>query len=234
MYLDADDLREQFPIWPWPHAHPLVGAESAKEGTLQASRGLLEIAKRLGIKHGTYVRYDTPYVATIDLMVTVRDASDSPFLVAIPIKPYTAVTEKGLSPRDYERLQLQFEYCKEIGVRCVLAHDRLLNAQLTRALILLYRAPILLEPRPLINRVPDFIDAFERVDGTLPLRNVIALAGDALAIGRSDGSLLFQYCAWKGHIDIDLSEPIVMTWPMQRGGTLLRTSLKRELFGTAS
>ncbi len=55
LWLGVEDLREQFPLWPFPHPHPLFGRAEVEQTRLPSSRGTLEIAKELGIDHGRIV-----------------------------------------------------------------------------------------------------------------------------------------------------------------------------------
>lgn len=71
-WLGAYDLRDQFPAWPWPHRHPSDGLPGMSE---PRQRGLLEVARGLGIDHGTFVGSAIPYIATLDVMSTWRSAT---------------------------------------------------------------------------------------------------------------------------------------------------------------
>jgi hypothetical protein len=52
LWLGVQDLREQFPLWPVPHPHPLDGIANGSSLQLPWSRGLLAIASDANIDHG--------------------------------------------------------------------------------------------------------------------------------------------------------------------------------------
>ena len=62
LWLGVRDLREQYPIWPIPHPHPLSDSTSKTAGNLPWSKGLLAIAKDAGIDHvGIPAHRDRPF-----------------------------------------------------------------------------------------------------------------------------------------------------------------------------
>jgi hypothetical protein len=72
IYLGARDVREQFPLWPQPHVHPLADYAPAQSQKWRECKGLLAIADALQIDHGWEVGSDAPYIATIDIAATVK------------------------------------------------------------------------------------------------------------------------------------------------------------------
>jgi hypothetical protein len=71
LWLGVDDLREQFPLWPAPHPHPLYGSPLQSNAPLTWAKGLLSIAEEAGIAHGVEVGTRVPYIASLDLLATV-------------------------------------------------------------------------------------------------------------------------------------------------------------------
>lgn len=115
LWLGIEDLREQYPLWPIAHPHPLQGAEGAESKTLPWGRGLLEIASEAGINHGIEVGTDIPYIATIDLLVTLRTLRGLT-LVGISCKPFSS-PNGVIRLRTLERLELERRYFQEADAR---------------------------------------------------------------------------------------------------------------------
>lgn len=129
-WLGAQDVREQFPVWPFPHSHPLAGAATAEQYETVVAPGLLEIAEDAGIDHGVYVGTGIPYVATLDVVATVLREHVPPRLVVFSCKPYEAVANACPTSRILERLELERRYCRAISARYHIAHDLALPRQL--------------------------------------------------------------------------------------------------------
>ena len=89
LWLGIEDLREQYPLWPIAHPHPLSGAEGSESMNFPWVRGLLDIAGEAGIDHGVEVGTDIPYTATIDLLATLRTRTGLK-LIGISCKPYSS------------------------------------------------------------------------------------------------------------------------------------------------
>ena len=60
-------VREQYPLWPWSHPHPLYGLNADRDAALPSSPGMMEICTKLGIDHGAFVGTRIPYIWTIAL-----------------------------------------------------------------------------------------------------------------------------------------------------------------------
>ncbi len=134
-WLGAVDVREQFPIWPFEHDHPMVGLPGV--GNLAKCRGLTEIAKEAGIKHGKNVGSNSDYVATID-MLTTWYTPNSVKLIAIDCKPYDLKRIDAASMRDRERLELARRYCKENNIHWFLFNSQTLPKNFVKNLDALY------------------------------------------------------------------------------------------------
>jgi hypothetical protein len=114
VWLGVVDVREQFPLWPMEHAHPLAGAQGTENLQLGNCRGLLDSARDAGIPHGVWPGTNIPYVATIDLMVTMNTLSrSSPALVALSAKPVRTPSDINPDSRVTERLELERRYSKD-------------------------------------------------------------------------------------------------------------------------
>jgi hypothetical protein len=68
LWLGVKDLREQFPLWPLPHPHPLDGVQETADVVRPWAPGLLDIAREANIDHGHEIGTHLPYVASLDLV----------------------------------------------------------------------------------------------------------------------------------------------------------------------
>jgi hypothetical protein len=227
LWLSVHDLREQFPLWPVPHPHPLVGGEAGKTEHLPWSRGLLAIAKEAGIRHGNEFGTRQPYVATMDLTVTIR-RDDQLYWFTFSSKPLISADDE-IKWRTLERLELERRYAREVKSP---------HAVTTSALVPIMMAGHLewwldcstLACRPALTPYAErFAERVQR-RRDWALAEAIASVGDEMSIENDDAWLLFRHCAWTQKIDIDPSKPIVTSYPIQPGGRALRSALRRSLF----
>ncbi len=93
LWLGALDIREQFPLWPMPHPHPLQ--DGVVRWDSKRVRGLIEIAAEAGIRHGIEPgSSDVPYIATMDIMATVP-GHPVERLAGLSLKPHDQSIESG-------------------------------------------------------------------------------------------------------------------------------------------
>jgi hypothetical protein len=228
LWLDVQDLREQFPLWPISHPHPLVGASGAEKLNLQWSRGLLEIADEAGIEHGVEVGTKIPYVATMDLMATVR-LSNGLRLFGFSSKPISNA-DKNMKQRTLERLEMERRYMANLGEGYFVTNSALVPTTMAGQLecwldcSTLHCAPELI---PLANEFAQFLNAHD----DLSIAEAVAGASDLLAITLDSAWLLFRFCAWNLKIDIDPTARVITSHPMNPGGLALRKTLREKLFG---
>jgi len=127
LWLGVQDLREQYPIWPIPHPHPLDGAPCTSSVRLNWSRGLLAIANEAKIEHGREVGSRQPYVASLDLVATVP-LQDGPALSVFSSKPIRE-SDDEVKWRTLERLELERRYALEIGAGYFVSSSALIPLQ---------------------------------------------------------------------------------------------------------
>ena len=213
LWLGAGDLREQFPIWPHAHVHPIYGHPLADHAGLQWSSGTLAIARDLGIRHGTFVGTNIPYVATTDLMLTIIQGG-RPRLIAVAAKPGDAVS--GANPlrrRARERLALEKAYANELGIPWFLMSNAAVPLELRENLSLTLGASVLPTSIP-PSLISDFCDS---VSGQLMAGEAINAARlkatSQLKLESEIASGLFHHGLWKRRIPIDLRERLVLSRP---------------------
>lgn len=231
LWLGAEDVREQFPIWPWPHCHPLRGAHGAELLVLPDTPGLLEIAQRASIPHGLYIGTDLPYVATIDFMVTVL-TSGLPRLIAIACKDRDVVLDIDRQSRPLERLELERLYSKHIGIPHLIVDREVFGTTLLANLEWLMpdeqlAADLLQDPL-----LGEFFDLLNKRIFRVSICEAVEDASRRVGWPQERGFSAFRYFAWTQAFTVDLTQPIVMTQPAVLDKRGVHRVLQRELFGT--
>lgn len=228
LWLGVKDLREQFPLWPIPHPHPLEGTPGMAPARVRWSRGLLEIAREAGIDHGFEFGTRLPYVATLDLLATVPLANGMG-LAGFSSKPIKEAND-DVKLRTLERLELERRYSADVGALYFVSSSAL-TPLLTAGQLESWLDASTLHCAPhLLPRRQQFSEHFNRYPDRAITETVRTVA-TAMSIELSDAWLLFRHCAWTQAVDIDPSVPILTSRPPQAGGRALRDTLRRSLFG---
>jgi len=230
LWLGAVDIREQFPLWPWPHTHPLAGAPGTEQLLLPAAPGLLEIAEKAQIPHGVFVGTDLPYIATTDFMVTVQ-RKHVPDLVAIACKNREIVLADDRLSRPLERLELERLYSKHIKIRHIVVDGEVFGKELLANLDWLMpdehvAADLLSNPY-----LSEFHDRLSEKIFNISIDEAIEQARHDVRWTKQFGYAAFRYFAWTQNLDVDLTQPLLMTQPAREGGIHIRSLLQYELFG---
>lgn len=228
LWLGVKDLREQFPLWPIAHPHPLDGAPGAAPITRPWSRGLLDIAREAGIDHGYEIGTGIPYVASLDLLATVP-LSGGYKLVGFSSKPIVEPNEK-VKWRTLERLELERRYTAGIGCPYFVSSSALIP-KLTAGYLesWLDASTLFCAPR-LIAYAGEFAQHINN-SLDLPINEVVIRGAQVLRMTTDEAWLLFRHCSWIQSIDIDPSKRILTSYPVQAGGRAMRDNLRRRFFG---
>lgn len=232
VWLGALDVREQFPLWPWAHAHPLSDWASADLRSNDAP-GLIEIAREAGIEHGHWVGSRVPYVATLDLMLTVGTA-EAPRLAGIACKPKELLALGVKSQRRLARLELERRYCRMVGASHVIV-DRSDVPQTLAANLETLAPDAGLSERTKTNAAHGALCDVLKINllAREPIRTAVTGAVARLSCTASEGWDAFRLLAWTQAVDIDLSRPIHHTQPVVPGGRTLQGAMRRKFFGEA-
>lgn len=230
LWLGVRDLREQYPIWPISHLHPLDGAPGADEMQFKFVRGLLGIAQEAGIDHGQEIGSCLPYVASLDFMVTVP-GKNCPRLAIFSSKPVQEADEP-LTWRTRERLELERRYSEEISASYYVTSSSLVPIDMAGQLEcwLDYAS---LAHMPELAGLADPFSEFLTRHADLPVGDAVTLASHTLSIDPQAGWILLRHCAWTQKVDIDPCEKILTTYPVFPGGRGLKQALQEHLFGEA-
>lgn len=230
LWLGAMDIREQFPLWPWPHTHPLIGAPGAEQLVLPDAPGLLEIAKKANIPHGVFIGTDIPYVATTDFMVTVQ-RKHVPDLVAVACKDREIVLGDDRLSRPLERLELERLYSNHIKIRHIVVDSEVFGTELLANLDWLMpdeqiTADLIDNPH-----LGEFHDQLNEKAFCISIDGAIEEARNYVGWHRKLACSAFRYFTWTQDLDIDLTQPLLLTQPAIAGGKRIRSLLQHELFG---
>lgn len=228
LWLGVWDLREQYPLWPIPHPHPMEGARGTEGIKFAWSRGLLEIAQEAGIVHGVEFGTKIPYVATIDLLA-MAPLSSGLKLVGFSSKPITEHDEE-VKIRTLERLELERRYFDEIDAGYIVASAAIVPSLMAGQLEWWLDCSTLNCAPELIPLVDRFIDHFNN-HNELSIAELVTELSSLLAITLDSAWLLFRHCAWVQKIDIDPTVRVLTSHPAQVGGVALRSALRQKFFG---
>lgn len=229
IFLGALDVREQFPLWPMPHPHPL--AEGIVDWRLPQIPGLMSIAKEAGVRHGTVVGTKwLPYVATIDLMITlVIEGAKS--LAGLSIKPYDDVTRAEPTDRLIERQEMERRYMVHVDGHFVIADYSILTKVLRGNLEML--AAFAGESYPDDSQTTDLFSALLRTAENLPFSTSLRCAAKLARLSQDEAARRIYCAAWHRRIDIDITKPMRADLPLAIGSRPIIAALQRELLGCA-
>lgn len=229
-WLGAKDIREQFPFWPVAHQHPLVGAPGAENLVLAEAPGLIDLAKQAGINHGVFPGSNVPYIATLDLMVTVVQKG-IPSLVAISCKPRELIIAADAGSRMLERMELERIYCNCLKIPRWVADTKVFSRSLIANLEWLLPSQAVSAD---LRRKPGFYhfrDLLNRDIHRIPIDRTIAAASQKIGWPRELGNHAFRLLAFEQGVDIDITQPVAMTEPALEGGRSLRRLLQTKILG---
>ncbi len=228
LWLNVSDLREQYPIWPISHPHPLQGAPGTDGLAFRFVRGLLSIAQEAGIAHGEEIESGLPYVATLDFLITIP-GKQGPRLAIFSSKP----VQEGDDIQKWrmlERLELERRYASEISAQYCVTSSALVPMEMAGQLECWLDCAALDGAAELLTLAVPFSEYFAR-QPELPIIEVVTAAAKALAIHQDDAWRLFRHCAWAQIIDIDPTKRILVTYPVCPGGHKLREAMRLRFFG---
>lgn len=229
-WLGAEDVREQYPAWPWPHAHPMHGLQH--QDAEQRLPGLESIANDLGIRHGNFFGTDIPYVATLDILSTWRSDNGLPRLIAHECKP-ASVMQGPDSKRTNERLNLTERYCAQARIPRFIFHAEHLPANLAVNLDAL--APRL--PRHLLAEIKAtkgyerLVEAINKDRANKTPAEILGCITRKTGLRQSALRNMLHIAIWCQDVDHDLLVPIELQQPLISGGRQLRQRLEVLMLG---
>ncbi|SCK32749.1 TnsA endonuclease N terminal [Variovorax sp. HW608] len=226
-WLGATEIREQMPMWPGEHEHPLTGWDIDRDAFLPPLRGMLEIAHDLGIKHGVYPGTDIPFVATTDLMIR-HGTPPKDRLALWQCKPATQ-RQSPRSRRVVQRLALEERYAIEAGAFSKIMYSDSLPERFHENLLWLEPLRSEIEAFGRSNQLIDFAHEFMRLANSDSIEVCRIKAAKKTGLDLEYSHTFFRMAAWGGLIDIDLTQPIYMNKMLNRSSEAFRDRLRREL-----
>lgn len=231
-WLGAEDVREQYPLWPWPHRQPLEQIDPYAEG-MDKHPGMIALAREAGIKLGRYPGLDVPVVLSLDLVATVPPTIGAHRLVGYSCKPQALFLAAASESRLRERLELDRRYCVAAGFPHHLVHPEQLSQ--TLAVQLHWLAPIMpkdeLESFIADEAYQSYLLRLERMVHELPAHQASCSAAEAIGWSEQRGHQALQIAMWHQHVDVDLSQPVSLTRVLKTGGVALRQQMREQWFG---
>lgn len=226
-WLGASDVREQYPMWPWSHFHPMAGLPGI-ENTVRI-RGLTDIAAEARIRHGTFTGTSINYVGTIDNLVTWKRADGSFLLVALDNKPEDIARNPDIQSRAKQRLELTRRYCSECHIKYLLVHAE----QFPRELICNIDA---LAPTKRLNAIRSqlYMEVVESLNDqgyTKSPLEIISRIASRRSCAPFEVHEHFHIALWRLDIDHDLTLPFDPAEPLQRGGIALKKRIRIAWLG---
>lgn len=231
-WLGAEDVREQYPLWPWPHPQP-VRAISEHTGEPDYHPGMAVVAADAGIRLGCYPGMGIPAVLTLDLLATIPEKLCSSQLVGFSCKPLSLYLKAGPGERLRERLELDRRYCLAANIQHHLVHPE----QLSKTLVvqLHWLAPI--EPidklRLLVNSeaYKDYLATMRKYAYVEPVYGASGRASHRVGWSVEEEHRALKIALWYQHLDANLSLPIHTTRPLCHGGVQIKKDFQNHWFG---
>lgn len=210
LWLGVIDIRDQFPCWPWSHAHPLYLHPNYHPTTLPWSEGTLACAADLGIKHPVYPGTNIKCVPTFDMLVTLP-AKESLKAVSIAVKPNEK--EVPLTSEDLEKLAIQKEYSSRLSIPWKLMSSSMIPGTLASNLLILIHYSSPLTQISIINW-DQYIQILNgNISPNLTLSQSLKMVEIELKLDRNIVLELFYKALWFRKTQIDLRHAVVMNFP---------------------
>jgi hypothetical protein len=231
----ALDVREQFPLWPWPHANPYSEVDCTREWSKHP--GMIEVARGAGIRLYPYPGMKIPAVLTIDLLVTIQlDQATHPTLLGISCKPQEQYVQAQSVDRLRERLELDRRYCQTAGIKHVLLHPEQLPSSLPRQLEWLAPRATRAEIETLrrSNRYEDFVSHLTQHACNAPVSDAIQSAKRKVGWSKLKAESAARTAFWLLDVDANPLRSIEFHEPLHLGGRALKQEIRRRIFGEAT
>lgn len=233
LWLGVLDVREQFPLWSWPHPHPMLELSTKP---WPEHPGVSAIAKEAGIALRPYAGLAVPAILSIDQFATLPPQDGEPLIVGVSCKPHSMLFNKAPSDRIRERLELDRRYCDVAELKHLLVHPEQIPKTLHKQLDWL--APLV--PRNTLNAIcasagyQTFVERLSARAYLCPLKVAATEARKGLDWSDRFARFCTHTALWRLDVDVDLLRRISMFEPIQPGGRAARDTLRKNIFGELS
>lgn len=224
LWLGALDVRENFPLWPFDHPHPLADWPYGN-ATLTTCVGMTQI-RRLVKKSHPSINNNTSSLSMIDFMVT-NGNSEHPYSLMVECR----VDARSLHQVEQLQKNARYRYAIENGIRYQLIQPYRLNPTLTSNLDALSHAPNAVRRDVSQHDLPLIQDLLRKRLEQDAICNAVHHVASLLKADEQQVWSVFDAMAWSQAIDIDISKPIYRTESIITGGRRLKTEMQRFIFG---
>ncbi len=226
-------VREQVPLWPWRARHPLYGYSKDVDDRLGWSDGTIALCSRLGVKHGTYVGTQIPYIWTIDLLATLAwlpaEQVTSTMVSVKPLKGELYTGDIDPIARGPEKLEVERQFALQLGIPYFVADRSLFPGDLLGQLELYSTAAFI----PSHHRLTSVLATFLSEHGhALPSVPPIEWRDRLLAdyhLRQDEADLAVHHILWHQYVDVDLRRELQMEDIVRPGGRALQAALRQAV-----
>lgn len=227
-------IREQFPLWPGQHNHPEYSRYPEMDFILPKSVGMAEICRDAGIKHGTFVGSNIPYIWSIDLcahMPWVSDLKKSTCLISV--KPLTSEQYLYVDPlhRGTEKLECERRYANQLGINYFIGDRTLYPGPIFAQLEFLADAATLPATHPWSYTLNSFLNHHGDVLQNEPLQSIRERLITDYNCSPAQATFLKNHILWNQLIDCDLSVKLKESQPPKKGGLALIQAIRNSMAG---
>lgn len=232
-WLGAVDVREQYPLWPWAHLHPVMQLGGASEARFHP--GTRVIAQEAGVPLRNYPGLDIPWIVSIDLLVTVPAQVNPSRLIGISCKPKEILDLDSPSDRELERLELDKRYCLHASVPHRVAHPEKLSKILVKQLHWLSPIESYAALAELTKSLQyrTYVERLRETGYNRPAWIASREAGKHVGWSLDLEQRAMKIAFWYQHVDVDVSRPVITARPLSPGGIAYRDHAKKQWLGTA-
>ena len=225
------DIREQYPLWPWPHKSPLAELDEHNgihdNDYERQSEGTSAVAKTIHFEHANFVGLDAPFIYTTDQLLTILRPDGSQGLVALAIKSWSELknggipTGKGtLASRKkgrrniFRKLRLERTYWQSIGVPWLLVTDRQLSPQVTQNLEWAISGKPRRIEEPHLADMNRLVWIWQQIPQGGTCQSQLKAAAKKLELSQEATTQLFKLALLRNLLPLDLTQPVHLQLPL--------------------
>lgn len=226
------DIREQYPLWPFPHPSPLE--ELYKHHGLGFngigdSVGTLALAAELRIRHARFVGLQVPYIYTTDQLLTVEFPGQPPSLVALSIKYWSELRGhpsgrngkraqiKQARHRRFLKLRLEREYWRRLGLSWALVTDRQIHPQAYANLEWALSGAIQRIRDDDVVLLKRFLRAWNNIESQGRCIEDMQAIACMLSVSTDTAVRFLKFAILRALIPVDLTQPLHLQLPFPHG-----------------
>lgn len=232
-WVGVADVREQYPVWPWSHHHPLFGIDECLDHKLPIVRGMQAVCDDAGIDLGTFPGTRVPYIWTLDQVLTVpNQKGDHPTCTIVSVKP---INDHLLDPdplaRVMEKLEVERRFAEEIGATYFVADHEQFGETLREQLVWLSTSAALRPNDPRNRLLQSFLDDHGDSASDYPPSEWVRRIQSDNRASHADAWYVVHHILWNQHIDCDLRKTIRLDRLIPTGGQQYRLAMQAQLRG---